>query len=303
MKRYHFFGYDGNIEGTVYSGLRELSDQHYQMPILEVHVEHMERLSLSEPSRYVRSRHPEVIASEKASEAYETVGKYGPFGDVIRISRYSVGDHDLYVPDLIGHLAYPKPYLAADFLPFIQGNDGQLFFICIRKRRDKGQTLALIGGLIDIEGIDMETAAQCVIREAAEEAGIRLHPKEQFTDLVNDVPNVLSVDMRMEFANGDTVAHNRLQHVGVYKTVATNREKAFGFQRVYQTTAYSCLVRMEKQLSRESIEGMIEAIDTNEVEQVVAVPESEFGSMIFQQPHHERIFIDAYGSVTASLQG
>ncbi|NTW13429.1 MAG: hypothetical protein HGA31_00165 [Candidatus Moranbacteria bacterium] len=289
----YFYGYRGELMKRPFDSLETLSAANHCPPLLEQFISDSGKASQYDPVLIANPSGRESISLCLATDAYAGVGRYGHFGDAVRVSRYDIGNGSyLYVADAVGHLAYHKPGVAADILPFIRDSDGNLYFICIRKGEAGSGPLALVGGFIDKKGVSIESAAESAIREGFEEIGLRLKPRDSFPrDDGNPHPD--HIEVRAEF-QGSEKSECRLKLLGTVFTPTSDADIAYGFQRVSMTTAYMAVFEIGKTLSVADVKGMFKG-DGSEVKEVVVLSRREFSGASFKDSHHRKLFEQALG--------
>jgi 8-oxo-dGTP pyrophosphatase MutT (NUDIX family) len=181
----------------------------------------------------------EIMIKDLLQVIYKKWGKFGPYGDLIQIT---VLEDDSIRIDFIGHLAWPKPALAADLVPIIRDSAGNLFFVGITRKKDPGKGKpALIGGHLDIKGYHFETAAEALIHEAWDEAGIRIKVMKQFVSKVKTTPNMLRIPVSVNLIRHPGLG-SYLLLIGTFATSAEEKLLDLGTKRVFQTTAYAMVI-------------------------------------------------------------
>jgi ADP-ribose pyrophosphatase YjhB (NUDIX family) len=225
--------------------------------------------------------------------AQEYYGKqaWGDYGDVIQISRYAIlGSTFLYTFDYVVRREFQRPGLAADLVPFVLDAEGNLFLVAIKRKNNPGKgRLALVGGFINVDGYEMETAAQTATREGAEEIKIQIYPTREDYDLFN-LPNKDNLSVHVVFENNFRT-RTHLYLVDTFFTSNIERKKNPDIKRVYQTTAYTLLIGVDE-ISRPVIGAKeianLFAEETEEAE-VVVLPLEKAILAKFAFGHHKEI--------------
>ncbi|MCI0565920.1 hypothetical protein L0Y46_01850, partial [bacterium] len=195
---------------------------------------------------------------EAVKRVYQTYlgGRFSQYGEIVSISLVSKTEADeMWVVNYIARRSLVKPTLAADFIPFVQDDDGSIFFVGIIRREDPGAgTVALIGGRQDVIGAHLETPLEAAIREGEEESGIiiRLLDREKLPIFAD------SVEVEVSFTGFSEIAAH-LYLVGTEETGET--EIINGERRVHQATAYSCLISVPGVQTEESVKALFRAGD------------------------------------------
>jgi len=291
VKKFYFYGFQGNLKKTPYDSLARLSADHHNPPRVELFVDDERKISQVPISDIYNPDTECNFTPLMAQEVYQEVGRYGFFGDVVRVSRYgNKPESFFYVVDQVGHLAYEKPSIAADILPFIRDIAGKLFFIGIRKGQIGSGPFALVGGFTDIKRLEMETLAQSALREAGEEIGVSMFPSGYgvlgiCTPYADDIPIIVKL-------KNDELVSSSLNLVGTFFTSTSEREIEAGFKRVHMTTAYMTVIEIGRKLSCEEILPLLES--GSDAAEVIVIPESEFASAEFREGHHREIFEAAW---------
>lgn len=289
VKRFYFSGMRGTIGQRSSVSLAELTTHHHGAPRVEMLVEDDGKLP-KEPIEYAAIPDKEaVLVRLMAAEAYQKVGRYGFFGDVVRVSRYAFGTTYGYIVDQVGQLAFDKPGLAADILPFIRDIDGNLYFVCIRKETAGKGPYSLVGGFVDSAGMRMETFAETAAREAGEEITLRIWPSGYGVSKIRD-PLADDIPVIVEFRNGESVA-SALKLVKTCFTSTSTREREAGCKRVHMTTAYMTVIEIGRVLTGTEILRMLDR--DSDAAEVVVLSSREFASADFKRSHHREIFDSA----------
>lgn len=222
-------------------------------------------------------------------EQYSQWGKFGPDGDVVGITSHKRG---VYKIDFIGRLAYPKPGLAADLVPFVRDKRGQLFFIGIIRKDNPGKGLpAQIGGFRNVKGYHFASAAETIISEGKEESGLKVVVCNDA--IMNDVKNVINLrEFRAKIIIGDIEKYTRVQLVGAYHTSDDEEVETTGYKRVYETTAYTFVINVDEELCEEDLADKLKAGDDAQSIFVWNLTRRG-GCPKLAFAHHDKILIDA----------
>lgn len=247
----------------------------------------------------LEGKEEQVVVKRLAQRFYRRHGIYGSYGDVIQISRYNILGKEncyMYTADSIMARAFSKPGLAADLVPFVCDTDGNLFFVGIIRGKNPGKgKIALVGGFVDISGYKMETAAECSTREGEEEIGLTIIPAEGEGNRFFLEPNADYLRTRVRLADMKTSSLLRL--VGTFFTSDDEKQDKVGLKRIYQTTAYTLLIPVNRELIKDDVATLFRPDD--DAAEVVVVPHDQFHRIEFAFSHHTEIFAKAVGIIEA----
>lgn len=292
MRLIHAYGKNGDILGV--GSIRELRIAHRLPPEMG---DRLDTLEQGYP------RIPEGDGSSmrdirvRIAEGYRLHQKFGPWGDLIAVSA----DGPFLYFNWIMPLAFPKPTLAADLIPFIRDAEGRLFWIGIKRGRPPGEGKhALIGGIRAIEKKELacgptymlETPLENLMHESGEEAGIFLS-NLIFTN-VDPYINIACVDVSIpELAVSSSV------HIHYIKTMRTDveveRDASTGELRVHESAGYAFVVRVDRPLLESEIEAALHPTDMSERTTPVVRAINSFADMVsiqhsFHSQHHRELF-------------
>lgn len=247
MQQYFILGKNGQIESDFieYQQLLEMT----RAPLAEINL-----IDLMHKPLYLGRFGNNVLG--KIGIQYLAWGKFGPNGDVISILK----ENEMYIINLIAPLAFPKPGLTADIVPFVRDKNGQLFFIGIIRKNNPGKGKpALIGGFRNVEGDHFDTAIETIIKESWEEVRMRIIPKGDgvYEAIENDI-NLAEFPALVDIASAKLLTTIRL--VGAYPTSEEER-MPMGYKRVYETTAYACLINFPKEFDEKTLAAKFKASD------------------------------------------
>lgn len=179
-----------------------------------------------------------ISAMGAVEKIYRCWKNFGPYGDLIQVHLQS-GCLNI---DFIGQLAFPKPALAADLSPLIRDAARNLYFVGIKRKKEPGiGKPALIGGHLDIKGYHLETAAEALVHEAKDEAGIKIRVMKQFAHTLKNKPYMSRFPISVGLKNYPKLP-SELLLIGTFKTSSEDKLPHLGVKRVYQTTAYTLIV-------------------------------------------------------------
>lgn len=228
---------------------------------------------------------------------YSEWRNFGKFGDVIFIRR-DTDQSDTFSPDhdydiiFIGWLAYKKPTLASDILPFIRSAEGNIYYVGILKKDKAGKLhKALIGGIRDMEKYYYESAMETAIRELKEEIGLKIYPfNEVSEDLVKN-PNTTEVLVYTEFPKlRSRISVFVMKKVGSYWTDKSEIHKATETKRVNKTTAFSFLVNLSQKISPKKLKNFFTAGDDADG---IFIWNIKNATPDFLKPNHRKIYKEA----------
>lgn len=235
-----------------------------------------------------------------AENVFAIWGKFGHYGDVAQMTRLDIAVGNInvgskYVVDYVGRLAFPKGVLAVDLVPFFIDKNGHEFFVGITlgKEGPNYDKPALIGGHIDHKEGYFESAAEAIIHEAEEEAGIILCPQEEIGE--NPIPRAFEVELDL----GGKKIETHLSYVGTFRTSENkpkneNAEKdtLLKNKRVDWTIAYQMVTEVDFELSEEVLRRLFKA--GSDAKDLLIVPAgSEDPIPEFVHSHHRKIYLKA----------
>ncbi len=287
----YFYGKDGVIldVGT----MAELCGKHKLPPLAELR---LDMLSGGYPKISERSENFRV----RVSEGYRLHQRFGPWGDLMAVS--CDGSPPRF--DWIAPLAYPKPVLAADLIPFIRDSDGRLFWVGIKRGRPPGEgKCALIGGIRAIEKRKLasgttymlETPLENLIHESKEEAGIAL----SCVKAVGEGSNAKVASATVSIPELNIVSQTELFHVGtVHTDIEVERNPSTGELRVHEATGYAFQLHVGIPLAASEIEAALHPTDEDErtipvVRQIGSFADVEEINNSFHSAHHRVLFCQA----------
>ncbi|MCX6744872.1 MAG: hypothetical protein NTX82_05090 [Candidatus Parcubacteria bacterium] len=220
-------------------------------------------------------------------EIYQAWGKFGPYGDLLQI-HYDPDNHQAHV-DFIGRLAWPKPALAADLIPIIRDAKGNLFFVGITRKKEPGiGKPALIGGHLDIKGFHLETAAEALIHEARDEAGIKIKVNMKSKHDYKNKPFLPWIPIIVSLKHLPSL-RSELLLVGTFETSDEENQPQLKTKRVFQTTAYTMIIDIRNRtLTPKDVTMLFSAGDdaaTIYVKQITSLK-----SLPFAINHHRTIY-------------
>lgn len=296
MRLTYAYGKDGVILGV--GSIHELCTAHGLPPLAEVQ---LDTLSDGYPRIPEGGGTSLLDIRVRIGEGYRTHQKFGPWGDLIAVST---NGPFLYF-NFIAPLAFRKPTLAADLIPFIRDAEGRLFWIGIKRGRPPGEGKhALIGGIRAIEKRELrvgptymlETPLENLMHESEEEAGIILgcNQIEGIGHYSNTVMEVSIPELDIIPSQMDTRVE--VHNVGTLRTdIAAERDPSTGELRVHETTGYMFLLHVVNPLSVNQIEAALHPTDTSEhtipiVRQVDTLADMKAVMDSFHAGHHRKLF-------------
>jgi 8-oxo-dGTP pyrophosphatase MutT (NUDIX family) len=282
VKQILFFGYKGNISPSpIYKEIDK--------PIIELDGNN----STPEKAIYL-SKNYEVVTDDLIQffqPYYRQWGRYGYMGDIIAIKKIvldacvNLTDSHIYVLEYFGRLAPIKALVAADLIPIIKTGVDEFYFVGVRRKYDPGKGLpALMGGLVDVNGYHLDTAAETVIHEAKEEIGLEL-----FVYQPQKLKSLSPINIDVSARYKGQKCFGALIPQGVYLTGSNEEMPQLGLKRVYQTTAYVLLLDMINfGLNGDDIKNWLHAGDDAASLEVINLKNK--AALCFGLSHHQEIF-------------
>ena len=282
IKQILFFGYKGTISPSTIT-------KEIDKPIIELDAND------PTPDDVISLSSSYEVATEDLIKffqlRYRQWGRYGFMGDIIAVKKIVVDpsinltDSYIYVLDYIGRLAPIKGLVAADLLPIIKTGKDEYFFVGVRRKYDPGKGKpALMGGLVDVKGYEMDTALKTVFHEAEEEIGLKLfayRPKEL------ESLDPISIEVFTHYQ--EQKCFGKLIYQGVYRTGSNEEMPQLGLKRVYQTTAYALFLDMIPfGLKGEDIKNWLCAGDDAASLEIINLKDK--AALRFGLSHHQEIF-------------
>lgn len=192
---------------------------------------------------------------------------HGHYGDLIVVEETKKNHRNYAIITSIAERAWPKAANAADVIPII--TDGKNIWFVFIRRKDNHK-IAFIGGHLDVKGEYLETPAVACQHEAMEEAGLEFRPFAEYADRFNHEPNAdgLRVEVMIkEIGNQDC----RLKLLGTFETdedypraQEARKKRKNPENRIYWTTAYSFIIRLDAPVTAEQIKGWFKPGDDAE---------------------------------------
>ena len=243
------------------------------------------------------------IVKSLAKRFYSKRDDYGRYGDVIQISRHCISTKYIstrirsymYTVDSMMWRAFIKPGLAADLALFIRDLNEEIFLIVIRRKGDPGAgTIAASGGFINIRGYEMETGAQCALRETYEEICAKMVASASFADRIRD-PKADNVPISVDIGKEKNIPAV-LKNLGAYVTekreeIPESKNNKLPLKRVYWTFVYATLVEVEAKLNAKTAAALFTPKD--DAEEVMAIPFKKIHKTKFGFAHHQTFIGDA----------
>ncbi|MFZ2193317.1 MAG: NUDIX domain-containing protein [Candidatus Moraniibacteriota bacterium] len=300
-KRFFVVGNKGKIVGVYDNSVDASRHGKGETPIFELMPAKMMAPEKTMSTFTYSRRGEQKIVMELAQKFYRKCKYYGPYGDVIQISRHhAIGLKNgyTYVVDSMMWRAHVKPGMAADLVLFVRDNMGSLFFVGIIRGKNPGKgKIALAGGFIDANGFYMETAAQCSVREAKEELGVKIFPaRGKGKDFF--IPNERYLNVEVTLAGMNILS--KLCLVGTYFTSDEENLIDIGLKRVHQTTAYMIVIPVDDRLTTESVVDLFPKGDHDDAAGITAIPFYFLPETEFAFKHHRTICSDASKAIINS---
>jgi len=244
IRHFTLLGNQGKIDSFLSSGCPSLLKTNPHLgPIIESQTVVTKHVSFKIPKNALEHRY----FLQKTATWYKQHKKYGPFGDILRFSRFQISNTIIYHLDLFGHLAFPKPGLAVDLVLFLRHKNEVFVVSIIRKEKPGKGRPALIGGFRDITGYHLQTGLEAVIAEAKQEVGITIKPNYGFKKKISTNLYCKSLPVTVEF-------HRRLRHkpanlflIGSFTTSDAEKIPSLRSKRVHETLAYGLLLDIKNQ--------------------------------------------------------
>jgi hypothetical protein len=252
-------------------------------------------------SKIIRESDPTDFEEQMMSwltKLYLDWDNFGSFGDAMFLTRREL-EEDLFLFDVtfIGRLGFPLPGLAADLLPFVVDKKGNKFLICIVRGKDPNKGMpALIGGGREVHGMKLHTPLETVIKEGWEETKTTIKIKEGAEHLLSQIPFPKQVPVDIYLNNKMGPIRSVLYLVGTFGTsdeeavLFGNRISALPQKRIYETTAYTTLLKLDCEITSKELESMFQAGD-DAAEIFIVNLDSRLPEFAFK--HHVEIFSKA----------
>jgi len=223
----------------------------------------------------------------------------GSFGDVIQIERIFTETKTIFVIDFIGRKAFHKPGLAADLIPFIKDKEGKLFFIGIIRKYMPGKgKFALLGGFTGIDGYHLETAAESLLHEGIEEAGLFIKALDQDI-LKKPFASKIPVQVSLGKSKDKQVINTQMILVGTFPTSFEEQMPDLNLKRVYQTTGYTMLIQVDILLDLEILKNWLTPGD--DADKLVFIELNKEKIPEFGISHHQTVFDHAFAIIKKEM--
>lgn len=222
---------------------------------------------------------------EKTANWYKKQKKYGPFGDILRYSRFQVSNTVIYKLDVYGQVAFKKPALAVDLALFLRNKQGEVFTVGITRKEKPGQgKLALVGGFRDIQGYHLQTGLEAIIAEAKQEIGITIEPNFGYKKKVSTDLYCKSLPVTIKFRRRLSHHPASLFLIGSFASPDTEKISGLHQKRVHETVAYGLLLDI-KSLNQADLSIYFKAGDDAKEVVIQKVEKTHFFLA-----HHQEIF-------------
>lgn len=207
---------------------------------------------------------------DQLNSIYQKWGKFGPYGDILSLSEIKISDSKTqYIVNFIARLAFHKPSLTVDLVPFIVDKNRKVFFFGIIRDDDPGKGKpAFIGGHRDVKGYHFETPLEALCHESNEEASLKIVPLSPFGDSDKEINISASGnifhhgrEILVRILLGGNNYFTNLKFLGEYNTFEDEKLSNLGVKRVNQTTAIYCRIDIDQELDEETIAGWLKAGD------------------------------------------
>lgn len=307
-KKIYVVGHKGKVQGVFMSAVEALESGKHPTPILEFDMSSVVSPDFQLDLKIHVSDFPrsEELIKEVVEKWYAARGIFGPYGDVLQLNwrliecEFPHKSHSIYTVDFIGRRAFHKPGLAADIVPFVVDEFGNVFMVAIKRGKNPGKgKIALAGGFCDIHGFHKETGAETAIREAGEEIGLKIYPRDEEVCALQ--PNAPEIFVRIELEN--YVATSRMHLLGTFQTSSEECLNNLGLKRIYETTAYMLVIPMKSKNALLPSEVAAMFIAGDDAAEIVAIRASDVMNIDFAFEHHHNICQQAMDRIAETLLG
>lgn len=189
---------------------------------------------------------------------------YGPFGDMMRLSRISFclskasnhsGEVVIYTLDLFGQITFHLPGLATDLVLFLRDAKGKKYVVGItRKQAPAKGKFALVGGYRNITGYHFESALETILREAKEEIGIDMKLSRSSKKNLLAQPYPEQAFVKVKFVKEGYRASGTLRYIGSFFSSNEENMPSLRQKRAHEAAAYGLVLELpviNKKLCRE----------------------------------------------------
>jgi hypothetical protein len=281
-KKFRYFGYQGVLQTQNHK-------DSMNAPLLELNNDGVQDFKAYDTMINIIDELELVVAN-----IYKNWSKgYGYFGDIIEVI---VSDHQsrfLVSLNFIARLAYHKPCLASDILPFIIDKQGHVFFVGIIRKHNPGKgKFAFTGGVQNFIGYELEAPAETAIREADEEIGgldIAIHAVNDNSEFRNIMPEWENVTVNLNSKkHGIIKVHTELRLLGKFRTSSLELNNNLGHKRVDLTTAYLLPIYINQDIDKTEVASWFTAADDAKEIKIIDYSCEYIGEFAFE--HHAAIY-------------
>ena len=225
---------------------------------------------------------------------------YGYYGDVIDISYTKADGHHSLDVHYIARLAFPKPNMSADLVPFVIDNSGEAYLIAVTRKHNPGRGgFALPGGFQSVINNRVETPAEAAVREAGEEVvGLDLElisdscPDVYYNIVPKSNPVKIMLGLRKPIAGGIWQSVSTLEWLGTFRTEPDATTSYADRQRVDMTDAYLLPIRLDRAVDKAEIATWFTPGDDAETVEIIQLNGPDTPTFVFG--HHDAIFKAAW---------
>lgn len=180
---------------------------------------------------------------DNVSSIYDEYDQYGPFGDVIKLTRIDTGQENVLYTYSVGRKDFIKPGVAADLGVFVKGrnedNESVVYMVTGIRRNDPGKgQAALFGGFCDIDGYVLDSPFYTILHEAEEEANLPIHHSDLNSLRENYEIEEAQVSVTLGEDENAIEKDATMYRVGTMATGDEEKLLALGQKRVYVTTGF-----------------------------------------------------------------
>jgi len=288
MEKVFIFGMKGELE-RIEEGIP--GTEHYQKIAPRVEIDfgfnYFETFNVHEDDL---NSDPQKIIMRQVEKIYAKWGKFGPYGDVIQLSRTFGNGILKYTIDFIGRLAWPKPGLAADLLPLIEDREGKTFFVGITRKNPPGQgKFALLGGHLDVREFHLETPAEALLHEGRDEIGLCLTPDPRDEARFKNQPYAQTLRVIAHLGRKNPLhLPAKMFLLGTFLTSHEERITGLKEKRIYWTTAYALKVKLDQKLNKKLLATWLQAGDDARGLVILDIQRDQIPEFAFA--HHREIY-------------
>ncbi len=252
----------------------------YAAPTVTIPTYKSARLTL----RLEEEKDEKLAVREWLNKWYAKKKAFGPYGDMMRVSRVNINGAVTYTLDFFGHLSFPQPSLASDLLIFAKKRRGQVYVIGIIRKEDPGKgCFAPTGGFRNIIGYRFESGLEAALREAHEEAGVKITISKS-KKLIMSQPYPKQAEVTVKFADGVSAQAATVQYIGSFFSSDEEKLLKLHKKRVDETAGYAIMLDLPV-INKEIIKRLFQRKDDAK-----AVKHIKIEKVKFSVGHHETLF-------------